>query len=263
MRTADPLVYDAHAHGLAGDGTTNDQPALAALVDTLGAAYAADGQQRTILCPAGTYSIQDEGVRWRTGVSLIGSGPAATRFVLSNPRQPTSPTPLACFTTREHDAGRDNHIADCTFAHFEIDGSGVTLPEYDVNAKGLFLQYVLRGRFHDLYIHDTGATGFGCDFLQDTVVDDVLAVHCGRLNNGEEMAAPASASASAAGATPNGSRSPRARRSATAPTASSSSSRNAAGPRRAASASSAATRRATASASPTGAPMGSSSRRAR
>lgn len=95
--------------------------------------------------------------------------------------------PLATFTTRDHGAGRDNHIADCTFAHFEIDGSGVTLPAYDVNAKGLFLQYVLRGRFHDLYIHDTGATGFGCDFLQDTVVDGVLAVHCGRLNNGEEM----------------------------------------------------------------------------
>ncbi|GAA3238825.1 right-handed parallel beta-helix repeat-containing protein [Dactylosporangium siamense] len=187
MRTADPLVYDAHAHGLTGDGTTNDQPALTALVDTLGAAFAADGRPRTIHCPPGAYSIQDDGVRWRNGVSLTGSGPAATRFLLSNPRKPTSPTPLAFFTTRDHDAGRDNHIADCTFAHFEIDGSGVTLPAYDVNAKGLFLQYVLRGRFHDLFIHDTGATGFGCDFLQDTVVDDVLAVHCGRLNNGEEM----------------------------------------------------------------------------
>ncbi|WP_327011753.1 right-handed parallel beta-helix repeat-containing protein [Dactylosporangium sp. NBC_01737] len=187
MRTADPLVYDAHAHGLAGNGTTNDQPALAALVESLGAAYAADGRPRTIRCPAGTYSIQDEGVRWRNGVSLIGAGAAATCFTLSNPERPTAPTPLATFTTRDHGAGRDNHIADCTFAHFEIDGSGVTLPAYDVNAKGLFLQYVLRGRFHDLYIHDTGATGFGCDFLQDTVVDGVLAVHCGRLNNGEEM----------------------------------------------------------------------------
>jgi hypothetical protein len=187
MRTADPLVYDAHAHGLSGNGTTNDQPALAALVDALGTAYVADGRPRTIMCPPGTYSIQDESTQWRNGVSLIGAGPAATRFALANPQRPTAPTSLACFTARDHGAGRDNCIAGCTFAHFEIDGSGVTLPEYDVNAKGLFLQYVLRGRFHDLYIHDTGATGFGCDFLQDTVVDGVLATHCGRLNNGEEM----------------------------------------------------------------------------
>jgi parallel beta-helix repeat protein len=45
----------------------------------------------------------------------------------------------------------------------------------------------VRGLFRDLYIHDTAATGFGCDFLQDTVVSDVLAVHCGRLNNGDDM----------------------------------------------------------------------------
>ncbi|WP_329259045.1 hypothetical protein OG417_21880 [Actinoallomurus sp. NBC_01490] len=36
------------------------------------------------------------------------------------------------------------------------------LPEYDVLAKGLGLQYVLRGVFQDLYIHDVAATGFGC-----------------------------------------------------------------------------------------------------
>lgn len=35
-------------------------------------------------------------------------------------------------------------------------------------------------------MHDTPATGFGCDFLQDTVVDAVLAERCGRLDNGEQ-----------------------------------------------------------------------------
>ncbi|NJC71341.1 right-handed parallel beta-helix repeat-containing protein [Planosporangium thailandense] len=184
---ADPFVYNARAHGLAGDGTTNDQPALQRLVDRLGAAYAADGQPRTIYCPSGAYSIRDEGTVWRSGVSLIGAGARATRFALSNPGRITSPTPLAYFTAREHGADRDNHLADCTFAHFEIDGSGVILPSYNVLAKGLGLQYVLRGRFHDLYIHDTPATGFGCDFLQDTFVDNLLVVHCGRLENYEWM----------------------------------------------------------------------------
>ena len=49
----DPFVYDARRHGLAGDGATNDQPALQRLVDRLGDAYAADGQPRTIRCPSG------------------------------------------------------------------------------------------------------------------------------------------------------------------------------------------------------------------
>jgi parallel beta-helix repeat protein len=184
---ADPYFYNALEHGLAGNGVTNDQPALQELVNALGAAYAADGQPRTIYCPSGVYSIRDEGTIWRNGVSLIGAGPAATRFALANPGNITSPTPLAYFTMLEHGASRDNHIAECTFARFEIDGSGIILPAYDVLAKGLGLQYVLRGHFHDLYIHDTPATGFGCDYLQDTFVEDLLVIHCGRLENGEQM----------------------------------------------------------------------------
>ncbi|ACZ00414.1 MULTISPECIES: right-handed parallel beta-helix repeat-containing protein [Thermomonospora] len=182
-----PLAVDAREHGLVGDGTTNDQPALAALVDALGAAYAADGLPRTIHVPPGRYAIHDQGIVWRSGVSLVGAGPGATCFVLANPGAPTSPVPLAWFTTAQHGAGPDNYVADVTFAHFEIDGSGVELPAYDVLSKGLGLQYVLRGRFRDLYIHDTPATGFGCDFLQDTIVEGVLAVRCGRLDNGEQM----------------------------------------------------------------------------
>ncbi|MEV5548242.1 right-handed parallel beta-helix repeat-containing protein [Streptomyces sp. NPDC052309] len=182
-----PLTVDAHEYGLVGDGTTDDRPALQKLVDALGEATAADGRPRTVRVPAGRYMIRDRPVLWRSGVSLVGAGRGATCFALANPGAPTQPVPLTWFTTAQHDAGRDNCIADVTFAHFEIDGSGVRTPEYDVLAKGLGLQYVLRGRFTDLYIHDTAATGFGCDFLQDTVVEGVLAVRCGRQDPGEKM----------------------------------------------------------------------------
>ncbi|MEJ1198184.1 MULTISPECIES: right-handed parallel beta-helix repeat-containing protein [unclassified Streptomyces] len=182
-----PLTADAHDYGLAGDGTADDRPALQKLVDALGDATAADGRPRTVRVPAGRYVIRDRPVLWRSGVSLIGAGRGATCFALANPGAPTQPVPLAWFTTAQHGAGRDNHIADVTFAHFEIDGSGVETEEYEVLAKGLGLQYVLRGRFTDLYIHDTAATGFGCDFLQDTVVEGVLAERCGRQDPGEEM----------------------------------------------------------------------------
>jgi hypothetical protein len=179
-------VYDAREHGLVGDGVTNDQPALAALVDRLGHAYAGDGRPRMIAVPPGDYCIRDVATVWRSGVSLVGAGMQATRFLLANPGAPGTPTPLMWFTALQHGAGPDNHLADCTFASFEVDGSGMQLDEYDPLAKGLGLQYVLRGRFRDIYVHDTPATGFGCDFLQDTVVDAVLAERCGRLDTGEE-----------------------------------------------------------------------------
>ncbi|MER7050953.1 right-handed parallel beta-helix repeat-containing protein [Streptomyces sp. NPDC000351] len=182
-----PLTADAHAYGLVGDGTADDRPALQKLVDALGDATAADGRPRTVRVPAGRYAIRDRPVLWRSGVSLIGAGRGATCFALANPGAPTRPVPLAWFTTAQHGADRDHHIADVTFAHFEIDGSQVETEEYEVLAKGLGLQYVLRGRFTDLYIHDTAATGFGCDFLQDTVVEGVLAERCGRQDPGEEM----------------------------------------------------------------------------
>nr|WP_232533773.1 glycoside hydrolase family 55 protein [Plantactinospora sp. KBS50] len=129
-------VHDARRCGLAGDGVTNDQPALAELVDRLGAEYAADGLPRIIQCPPGVYSIRDAGTVWRSGVSLVGAGIGATRFVLSNSGDRTQPVPLAYFTTVQHGAGRDNHIADCTFAGFEIDGSGVQMDDYCYLAKG-------------------------------------------------------------------------------------------------------------------------------
>ncbi|MEU3679965.1 right-handed parallel beta-helix repeat-containing protein [Streptomyces sp. NPDC048405] len=182
-----PLTADAHEYGLVGDGVADDGPALQKLVDALGDATAADGRPRTVRVPAGRYAVRDRPVLWRSGVSLVGAGRGATCFELSNPGAPTRPVPLAWFTTAQHGAGRDRHIADVTFAHFEIDGLRVETEEYEVLAKGLGLQYVLRGRFTDLYIHDTAATGFGCDFLQDTVVEGVLTERCGRQDPGEEM----------------------------------------------------------------------------
>ncbi|MGN9778112.1 right-handed parallel beta-helix repeat-containing protein [Micromonospora sp. H33] len=182
-----PLWCDARDHGLCGDGVTNDQPALAALVDRLGEGYAADGRARVIYCPPGIYAIRDAGTVWRSGVSLIGAGPAATRFLLSNEGNRSDPVPLAFWTTVQHGADRDRHIAECTFADFEIDGSGVAMTGYSYLAKGLGLQYVVRGVFRNLYIHHTGATGLGCDFLQDTLIDGVVVVGCGRLDNGLQM----------------------------------------------------------------------------
>jgi hypothetical protein len=175
-------LWNARDHGLTGDGSTNDQPAFAALVAELGRACAADGRPRVIYCPPGVYRIAGESTSWRSGVSLQGAGEGATRFVLEGDK----PVSLARFIKDEEGASRENHLADCCFFNFEIDGSRVKLDKYDPRAKGLDLQYMERATFRDLYIHDTAATGLGCDFLKDSVFEGVYAMRCGRLNDGNQ-----------------------------------------------------------------------------
>ena len=176
-------VCNARKHGLVGDGQTNDQPALAGLVEELGSACKADGWPRVIYCPPGVYRIAGKTTTWRSGVSLVGAGEGATRFVLESDGQPVS---LAGFTQQQHGASRENHLADCMFCNFEIDGSRVRLGKYDAHAKGLDLQFMVRATFRDLYIHDTAATGLGCDHLKDSIVESVYAMDCGRLNDGDQ-----------------------------------------------------------------------------
>lgn len=107
--------------------------------------------------------------------------------MLSNAGKPKLPVAPARFTAKEQGASADNCLTDCTFASFEIDGSQAQLDKYDLLAKGLGLQYMMRAQFRDLYIHHVPATGPGCDFLQDTLIGHVLAMNCGRLDAGQEM----------------------------------------------------------------------------
>ena len=179
-------VYNAREHGLAGNGVTNDQPALAALVARLGAAYAKDGRPRVIYCPPGEYLIADATTVWASGVSLTGAGAGATRFILANPGARNAPVALARYNEQLDGAGAQRPLIDCTFGSFEIDGSRVELPRYDTHAKALDLQYMVRPMFRDLHIHHTAATGLGCDHLQDATISGVIAEHCGRLNSGRD-----------------------------------------------------------------------------
>src|SRR5215210_2615032 len=59
-------VWNARDYGLAGDGQTNDQPALQELVDELGRACKADGLPRVVYCPPGAYRIAGRTTAWRS-----------------------------------------------------------------------------------------------------------------------------------------------------------------------------------------------------
>ena len=178
-------VYNAREHGLVGNGTANDQPALAALVERLGTEIARDHHPRVIYCPPGDYLIADAPVVWKSGISLVGAGTGTTRFVLANPGS-RAPMALARYSEQLDGASAARPLVECTFAAFEIDGTRIELAKYDPHAKGLDLQYMVRPMFRDLHIHHTPGTGLGCDHLQDATIQGVIADKCGRLNSGRD-----------------------------------------------------------------------------
>ncbi|PFZ77899.1 hypothetical protein COL70_30680, partial [Bacillus pseudomycoides] len=79
------------------------------------------------------------------------------------------------------DGSGGTFLEDCNFEDFEMDGSGFTDTEMNISSKGIFILYMRRARFHNLYIHDTVGTGLGADFLTETVISNVVAERCGRL----------------------------------------------------------------------------------
>jgi pectate lyase-like protein len=179
-------VCNARENGLLGNAKTNDQPALAALVARLGGMCAEDRRPRVIYCPPGEYLIADATTVWASGVSLVGAGVGATRFILANPGARNTVVALARYNEQLDGASAQRPLSDCTFANFEVDGARVELPKYDTRAKALDLQYMVRPMFRDLHIHHTPATGLGCDHLQDGSILGVIADRCGRLNSGRE-----------------------------------------------------------------------------
>ncbi len=71
---------------------------------------------------------------------------------------------------------------DCQFTNFEVDAAAATMAVPSFAGKAFFIQYMVRGLFQNLYVHDSPATGLGIDFLQNTTIDSCVVENCGRLN---------------------------------------------------------------------------------
>jgi hypothetical protein len=104
-----------------------------------------------------------------TGVDLIGSGWGKTVL-----------RPQGVVAAFAKDYTTFSPLADATFANFEIDGSEQA-GTFAVSIKGMYLTTLKRVTFQHLLIRHTGASGLGCDFLYDTLIDDVIVEDAGRL----------------------------------------------------------------------------------
>ncbi|WP_277679218.1 right-handed parallel beta-helix repeat-containing protein [Gracilibacillus dipsosauri] len=120
----------------------------------------------------GRYKITSP-IEWFSDVSLSGSG--FGKSVLH-------PVGIG-FAAIKKLSTIDNPLINCNFENFEIDGTeqGDDTLKYNVSEKGIFITFMKKSRFRDLYIHDTPATGLGADYLDDVIIDNVIAERAGRL----------------------------------------------------------------------------------
>ncbi len=166
------VAVNALHHGVTADGVTNDAPAWNALL------LALEGTGATITW-SGT-SMLDAPIAWKKGVSLIGQGWGQS--VLAT-RGSTYFAAIEGFTPYATTA---SPFEDLLFKDFEVDGSGLTGTAANIQGKAIFMQFLRRCQFVNLYLHDTVGTALGTDFMPDCLIHGVVVVNGGRNWTGVE-----------------------------------------------------------------------------
>jgi len=154
------MTFDPRSYGAVVNGVTDDAVALQAAVQA-----ASDAGGGTVGWTGRLFIAA--GISWRDGVSLVGSGSGATVLIMGP----------ACTSAIERGFSVGAPGSGITFASFSIDGSQSAVTA----AKGLYVTHMERATFYRVVIHDTPATGFGCDFLDSTIFRECIALNCGRL----------------------------------------------------------------------------------
>lgn len=169
------LIVNALDHGVKADGVTNDAPAWNALVTSL------DGTGATITW-AGK-SMLDAPIFWKRGVSLIGQGWG--RSILATRGGPA----VAAFSAIDGNApysSTSNPYVNLLFKDFEVDGSGLQITGPNIAGKAIYMQFLRRCQFVNLYLHDTIGTALGTDYMPDCLIHGVVVVNGGRGWDGAE-----------------------------------------------------------------------------
>ena len=162
-------------YGVVADGVTNDHAAWQTLVNSLedtGATLTWTGR-----------SVLDASILWKRGVNLVGQGWGRSVLATRGDGDPFGAiegfSPYAS-TTAPYE--------DLLFKDFEVDGSeqAVIHPGPSISGKALFIQFMRRCQFVNLYLHDTIGTALGIDFLPDCLIQGVLVVRGGKNWTGNE-----------------------------------------------------------------------------
>jgi hypothetical protein len=152
------------------DGIADAAPLFRRAVDAIGAAAGIMGPT-AISVPAGRYRI-DSTIYWKSGVGVIGQGYGNTVI---------APTGQVVFGAQSGTTfAQIGWFDDVVFADLTIDCTAQTGPANQVGIKGVALRYLRDSRFENVWIINSWATSFGCDYLQETKFINCVAINAGR-----------------------------------------------------------------------------------
>ena len=152
---------------------TDNTPTVQALVDFI----STRGGGRLFL-PRGNYVFRST-INWKSKVSLRGSSKLSTKLYAEGELFSLIQGTVGSSTGGDY-ASDDVWFEDCEFTDFLIDNKGLSHTEPSVSGKAIFILYMKRALFRDLILVNTIGTALGCDFLVDTLIENVFTDNAGR-----------------------------------------------------------------------------------
>lgn len=134
--------------------------------DALASEYASTGVPQQIYFPNGRYRI-DTRSTWKSGVGIQGESMTGVKFL---------PQGNQSFI-HQNDRTRCD---DCNFSDFTVDGSAQTDTVYTAQVKGIYITDMRRATFERVVIKDVWSSGFGVDYLDQSIITNCYALRCGR-----------------------------------------------------------------------------------
>lgn len=173
--------YNAADYGIL-PSNNNNTPMMQSLIDNVSASGGG-----IIFIPKGTYMFKKSGntsfsgryeyvLEAKSNVSIIGAGSEKT--ILKQVDTGAHILFSYCGTATEP-------IENCFFGNFSTD-SYSTGNANMVCGKAFFFQFVQNCVFRDLILKGTIATAMGIDFINNTTIDHVVCIDCGRTYTGNQ-----------------------------------------------------------------------------
>ena len=132
----------------------------------------------TIYVPAGKYCFRNQ-IFWKSNVSMRGAG-METTFLYGEGGVFDLIKATGFSSTGSDGKNPEAWLNNVKFEDFQIDLKGFTSPYSNVNGKAFFILYMKKARFRNLILRNTIGTALGCDFLVDTVIENVYTFNAGR-----------------------------------------------------------------------------------
>ena len=99
---------------------------------------------------------------------LLGQSSLANTAIIQDSTTYTAVAPLSGFMV----------------TNMAFDGTSMTRTGYSTGRKAIFIKYVSKNIYRDLYMYNTPATCMGVDFFYDGIIDHVIVDSCGTAGQG-------------------------------------------------------------------------------